>query len=359
MTGVRVLKGFRFCAALALALLSQLALAADGALTNEDVVRLSKGGIGDAVILAKIETSATAFDTSVDALLALSEAGLGDEVIAAMVKAGHAAPGSGAAATRRGGGAAGRPVAGSTFRDSLGLGGEGPEMVVVPAGRFRMGCLSNDEECSDDERPVRDVVIAQPFALSVYEVTFADWDACVSGAGCPHRPDDQGWGRGRRPVIDVSWDDAREYVAWLSSETGAEYRLPSESEWEYAARAGTTTKYHGGDEVGVNRANCRGCGSQWDGDKTAPVGSFAPNAFGLYDMHGNVFEWLQDCWNDGYAGAPSDGSAWLRGRCDERVLRGGSWSLSPRYLRAAVRVSYSTGNRDRSLGFRVARTLTP
>ena len=306
------------------------ALFADASLTNEDVVRLANAGIGDAVIVAKIEASATAFDTSVDALLALSEAGIADDVIAAMVKAGSAPlrdaapPASGRTTSESGGEPAGaqpKAIAGSTFREALRSGGEGPEMVVVPAGRFRMGCLSNDGDCSGDEKPVHEVTVARPFALSVHEVTFEDYDRFAY----PNKVADRGWGRGLRPVINVSWDDAQEYVEWLSSQTGATYRLPSEAEWEYAARAGTATKYHWGNDVGANRANCGGCGSQWDIKQTAPAGSFAPNRFGLYDMHGNVWEWAQDCWNSSYAGAPSDGSPRLQGECGVRVLRGGSW----------------------------------
>ena len=222
-----------------------------------------------------------------------------------------------------------------------------------------MGCLSNDDDCWDDEQPVHEVTIARPFALSVYEVTFAEWHACVAAGSCGgHEPDDEGWGRGSRPVIDVSWDDARAYAEWLSAQTGGEYRLPSEAEWEYAVRAGTATKYSWGDEIGVNRANCRGCGSRWDAARTAPVGSFQPNAFGLYDMHGNVEEWVADCWNGSYAGAPTDGSAWLQGDCSGRVLRGGSWDV-PGRLRAAYRSVFATVVRRSFIGFRVARTLTP
>ena len=145
---------------------------------------------------------------------------------------------------------------------------------------------------------------------------------------------DEGWGRGDRPVINVSWDDAQAFVGWLSQETGESYRLPSEAEWEYAARAGTETRYSWGDEIGTNRANCDGCGSQWDDRQTAPVGSFPPNPFGLHDMHGNVGEWVEDCWNDSYRSAPADGIAWLSGDCDRRLSRGGSW-WSPRTIRAA------------------------
>ena len=235
-----------------------------------------------------------------------------------------------------------------------------PQMVVVPAGRFRMGCVSG-QGCFDDEKPVRQVRIRRPFALSVHEVTFAEWDACVSAGGCGgYRPNDAGRGRENRPVMNVSWNDTRSYVSWLSRRTGKTYRLPSESEWEYAARAGSTTKYSWGNEVGRNRANCVGCRSRWDRQRTAPVGSFPANAFGLHDMHGNVWEWVEDCWNNSYARAPKHGGAWLSGECAERVLRGGSWLYDPRYLRAAYRLGSPSGIRNlNDIGFRVARTLAP
>ena len=239
---------------------------------------------------------------------------------------------------------------------------ECPEMVVVPAGSYRVGSPSYEQGRRDAEGPVHDVTIGAPFAVGRYEVTFAEWDACARDGGCPRGEgiaDDWDWGRGRRPVIDVSWDEAKRYVQWLSRKTGKPYRLLSESEWEYAARAGTETAYSWGDEIGVNRANCRGCGSQWDFSKTAPVGSFGANAWGLHDMHGNVWEWVEDCWNDSYAGSPADGSAWLAGNCTERVLRGGSWNFEPSYLRAAYRFRFTTGNRNYFYGFRVARTLAP
>ena len=250
------------------------------------------------------------------------------------------------------------PVArrpGEVFRDCP----DCPEMVVIPAGSFRMGCVSG-RGCLDSEKPVHAVRIDAPFALGRHEVTFAQWDACVSGGGCRgYRPADQGWGRGDRPVINVSWEDARGYASWLSRETGQAYRLPSEAEWEYAARAGTTTSYWWGNEIGSNRANCYGCGSRWDGDRTAPVGSFATSPWGLHDMHGNVWEWVEDCWNGSYPGAPVDGGAWLSGDCSSRVLRGGFWYDVPGLLRAAFRDWYTSGDRSYSVGFRVARTLAP
>ena len=162
--------------------------------------------------------------------------------------------------------------------------------------------------------------------------------------------------------MNVSWEDAQSYVSWLSRQTGEEYRLPTEAEWEYAARAGTTTKYSWGNEIGVNRANCRPteeygtCGDRFE--YTAPVGSFAANPWGLHDMHGNVWEWVQDCGPGNYADAPADGSAWLSGDCSVRVVRGGSWISYPWFLRAAYRYGISSGYRYFS-GFRVARTLTP
>ena len=231
-----------------------------------------------------------------------------------------------------------------------------PEMVVIPEGRFRMGCVSG-KNCGDDEKPVHEVRVAS-FELSKYEVTFEEYDRFTVVTGRKSRKD-EGWGRGRRPVINVSWEDAVAYAEWLSAQTGERYRLPSEAEWEYAARAGSARKYSWGNEIGHNRANCNACGSQWDGEKTAPVGSFGPNAFGLHDMHGNLWEWVQDCWNGSYQGAPTDGSAWTSGDCERRVLRGGSWDDPPVILRAAYRYRLTTGKRYIHLGFRVARTLTP
>ena len=205
------------------------------------------------------------------------------------------------------------------------------------------------------------VIIATPFAVGKYEVTFAEWDACGEAGGCgAYRPKDRsGWGRGQHPVINVSWHDAQRYVQWLSKKTKKPYRLLSESEWEYAARARAQTAYSWGDRIGSDRANCTGCGSQWDGWQTAPVGSFVANAWGLHDMHGNVQEWVEDCWNGSYANAPRDGSAWRSGYCSWHVLRGGSWSLRPSYLRAANRVRNTAGSRDIVVGFRMARTLAP
>jgi formylglycine-generating enzyme required for sulfatase activity len=232
-----------------------------------------------------------------------------------------------------------------------------PELVVVPAGSFTMGSPASEVGRDDDEGPQHPVTIPRALAVGKYDVTFAEWDACVADGGCGgYRPGDEPWGRGNRPVIEVSWDDAQAYVSWLSRKTGKPYRLLSESEWEYSARAGTTTPYYWGEGIGQNNANCVGCGSRWDGQQTSPVGSFPPNAFGLYDMMGNVWEWTGDCYNLSYDGAPGDGSAWAGGDCAKRVLRGGSWDEAPGSPRSADRASLSAGYRSPELGFRVART---
>ncbi len=241
--------------------------------------------------------------------------------------------------------------AGTAFRDCSFC----PEMVVVPAGSFMMGSPETEKDRGKDEGPQRKVTITQPFAVSKFEVTFDAWNACIDAGGCQHRPDNSGWGSGNRPVINVSWDDiTKQYLPWLSKVTGQTYRLLTEAEWEYAARAGTTTAYSWGDDAGKGNAN----GSQWDIKQTAPVGSFKANAWGLYDMHGNVWEWVQDCYEDSYAGAPTDGSSVSEQNCS-RVLRGGSWDYDPRFMRAARRIGIDPGVRDNNIGFRVGRALFP
>ncbi|MBM3522344.1 MAG: formylglycine-generating enzyme family protein [Alphaproteobacteria bacterium] len=221
-------------------------------------------------------------------------------------------------------------------------------MVIVPAGEFMMG----SEGGRDSEKPVHKVTIARPFAVGRYAVTFAEWDAFVAAGGIKHRPKDEGWGRGRRPVINVSWGDAIEFVAWLSKRTGKTYRLLSEAEWEYAARAGSATETRAGKDK-----NTRESGSQWSGKQTAPVGSFKPNAFGLYEMLGNVREWTEDSWHENYENAPSDGSPRAGATHMLRVVRGGSWVDVPRFARSAFRGRCITTGRLNVLGFRVARTL--
>ena len=322
----------------------------EAALTNEDILRLTQVGLAPAIIITVIQDSTTDFDTSVDQLVTLKEAGVADDVIAAMV--GHD---EGAPQTVPSELAASAPVAraaGSAFRDRLRTGGKGPEMVVIPAGRFDMGCGS-DQGCAEAEKPRHEVVLARPFAISRYEVTFEDYDRFTF----PYKVDDEGWGRGRRPVINISWEEATQYAAWLSAQTGKRYRLPTEAEWEYAARARSSTRYSWGDDVGLNRANCNNeyCGDQWE--FTAPAGSFDTNAWGLHDMQGNVYEWVQDCWNSSYDGAPRDGSAWESGDCNRRVGRGGSWYGGPGVLRPASRNGGVSALRSHLLGFRLVQDL--
>ncbi len=233
-----------------------------------------------------------------------------------------------------------------------------PEMVVVPAGEFTMGSPSEERGRSDDEAPQHKVTLAKPFAVSRFELTFAEWDACVAHGDCDPRIKDS-WGRGWQPATSVSWHDAQCYVAWLARVTGRPYRLLSEAEWEYAARAGTSTAYSWGDEIAEGNANCNGCGSRWDAKQAAPVGSFAANAFGLHDMHGNVWEWVEDCYHNSYSSAPTDGSPWTEnGVCNVRVVRGGSWYFIPQNLRSALRGWFAIEDRDFNFGIRVGRTLT-
>ena len=222
-----------------------------------------------------------------------------------------------------------------------------PEMVSIPGGTFRMG---------DNREETVHRVTVPAFKLGKYEVTFSQWDACMADRGCHgSRPDDEGWGRGNHPVINVSWDEAQSFIDWLNDKTGSGYRLPSEAEWEYAARAGTTTRYSWGNDIGRNRANCRNidCGDSYQ--YTAPVGSFPANAWGLHDMHGNIFEMTEDCWNDSYAGAPSDGSAWTSGDCSRSPRRSGSFSLGPDPMVVYVRSwIFHTGHNSHQ-GFRLAQ----
>ena len=237
-----------------------------------------------------------------------------------------------------------------------------PEMVVIPAGNFMMGSPASEQGRDDDEGPQHQVTIPRPFAAGKFEVTFDEWDACVRERGCTHNPGDQGWGRGKRPVIDVSWNDAKQYTKWLSAKTGKSYRLLTEAEWEYVARAGTTTPFNTGANINPTQAkydttqSYAGSVTGAFRRQTVTVGSFQPNAFGLYDVHGNVWEWTEDCVNENYQGAPNDGSAWTSGDCARRVLRGGSWINLPQDLRSAVRLRPSSSDRYNFFGFRVART---
>ncbi len=236
---------------------------------------------------------------------------------------------------------------GATFRDCPTC----PEMVVVPEGHFMMGSTSGRY----DEKPVHRVTIAKPFAVGKYEVMWDEWEACVAEAACDNGPvtesgGDNGWGKGRRPVIEVSWHDTHIFVAWLNSKVHDEpYHLLSEAQWEYAARAGTTTQYHWGDEFDVSKAN--------DSNKTVPTGQYAPNEFGLYDVHGNALEWVQDCYAESYDGAPTDGRSISDTPDCLRVLRSGAWSYGPRVLHAGNRYGTAPVDRMNIVGFRVARSL--
>jgi formylglycine-generating enzyme required for sulfatase activity len=235
-----------------------------------------------------------------------------------------------------------------------------PHMMIVPAGEFTMGSPPAEQQAEAQHR----VTIATSFAVSKFEITFEDWNACVSDGSCDNaRPNDEGWGRGRHPVIHMSFDLAKTYVVWLSRKTGKTYRLLTEAEWEYAARAGTTTTFAFGDSLSPGSANYNastdGSGpSEENRQKSVPVGSFPPNAFGLHDMHGNVSEWVEDCFHNDYtAKAPTDGSAWVEGNCTGRVLRGGSWEDSDAELRSAARVGEYRYNSSYTDGFRIARSL--
>lgn len=271
-----------------------------------------------------------------------------------------------------------------TFRDCEGC----PVMVELSAGDYTMGApegeapadeIPNRPEATERaERPQVEVTIEEPFAIGKYEVTFAQWDRCVEAGGCEHDPDDEGWGRGDRPVIHVSRTDAKQYAAWLSERTGESYRLPSEAEWEYAARAGTETARWWGDELGEGRVPCDGCGTSWDGKSTAPVGSFPANPWGLHDMLSNVEEWTADCWHPSHAGHPGDGSArvesseWWRAEgweerrgleCRRPVTRGGAFGHFPWTVRAAHRYYYWphpnwTEREGDARGFRLVREVS-
>ena len=234
-----------------------------------------------------------------------------------------------------------------------------PEMVVIPVGSLTMGSPETESDRSSDEGPQRLVTFSQPFAVSKFPVTFDEWNACVAVGGCP-KVSDSGFGEATRPVINVNWEEAQIYVAWLSLMTGKRYRLPSEAEWEYAARAGGNSVYAWGDNLGIGNANCIGCGSQWDNQSSSPVGSFKPNLFGLYDVEGNIWQWVADCYHENYSGGPIDGSSWTNG-CQQsrRSVRGGGWDSYAKNIRVANRDRISTGNRLNDLGFRVALTLSP
>lgn len=238
-----------------------------------------------------------------------------------------------------------------------------PWLVTVPAGTFLMGSPDTEPGRHPDESPRRKVTL-RAYAIGQHEVTFAQWDACVAAAGCAAQPRDQGWGRGDRPAMRITFDMAQAYVAWLSRQTGQRYRLPSEAEWEYAARAGTDTPFGLGERIDPSVANMAG-GFTYNGSKpgidrqrTVPVGSLPANAWGLHEMHGNVLEWTADCWHEDYRGAPKDARPWLKdcSQPDRHVLRGGSWYDRASDLRSAFRSGLWTGN-ENAVGLRVVREI--
>ena len=226
-----------------------------------------------------------------------------------------------------------------------------PEMVVIPAGTFKMG----SNRGRDNEKPVREVTIARTFAMSTTEVTFDQWSLCVDEGACPS-PDDHKWGREARPVINITWGNAISFTKFLSKRTGHTYRLPTEAEWEYAARAGTRTRYWWGNKPGKNRANCRKCGTEFH-KRSAPVKSFKPNAFGLFDMNGNIWEWVQDCYWQNYQSAPTDSSPRDNEDCRRRTVRGGSWYYIAKLMSSAYRTSFPPANASYNIGIRLVREL--
>jgi formylglycine-generating enzyme required for sulfatase activity/uncharacterized caspase-like protein len=227
-----------------------------------------------------------------------------------------------------------------------------PEMVVLPPGAFTMG----DDRGHQSERPAHQVTIGYRFAIGKHEVTARQWNACVNAGGCRHKPEKTGPAE-NSPIRDVSWSDAQDYVRWLSKTTNQRYRLPTESEWEYAARAGTQSHFWWGDKMQPGKANCKDCGGSWDRDAPAEVDAFPANPFGLHGMNGGVWEWVADCWYKSHSGAPKDGSSREQPDCREHVIRGGSWRNDASYAHSASRFKYDTNVRYLLNGFRVAKTV--
>ena len=252
-----------------------------------------------------------------------------------------------------------------------------PEMVVIPAGRYSMGSPANEPGRSPDEAPQHNVTLAKPFAVGRFEITRGEYAAfaratnhatggdCRWYNGAEMVPDplktweNPGFAQSDRdPVVCINWDETRAYLQWLSQQTGTEYRLLSESEWEYVARSGTTTARHWGADIGRGNANCDGCGTEYDAKRTSPAGTFRPNTFGVADMLGNVWERVEDCWHDTYLTAPADGAVWtVGGNCTQRVTRGAAWLSDAPDVRASLRNWDLAPNRKNTLGFRVARSL--
>jgi formylglycine-generating enzyme required for sulfatase activity len=227
-----------------------------------------------------------------------------------------------------------------------------PALVSLSSGSFTMGSNSSDPS----EKPAHRVTLGHPFAIGKYEVTVEEWNACVEGGAC-QRVGQYASPNPKAPIRDVSWDDAQLYLKWLSSSNGKKYRLPSEAEWEYAARGGTTTRYWWGDQMVTGKANCKDCGPPWQIEGPANAGSFAANPYGIYDMNGSVWEWVDDCWHASFKDAPADGAAWDQPNCSMRVIRGGSWREPATYMVSSTRFKYDAGVRHSQNGFRVARDL--
>ncbi len=228
---------------------------------------------------------------------------------------------------------------------------ECPLMVSLPGDRFLMGDARGDRT----EKPAHKVTISKPFAIAKHEISVAQWNACVLDGGCDYTPEAAG-STPEAPVRDVSWGDAQQYVKWLSAKTDKTYRLPTEAEWEYAARGGTKARYWWGNKLVKGKVNCKDCGGDYDRRAPAKIGALDPNPFGLHETSGGVWEWVQDCWHKDYKGAPEDGSAWGRDNCRERVLRGGSWRNDSSYVHSASRFKYDADVRYLTNGFRVARS---
>jgi formylglycine-generating enzyme required for sulfatase activity len=227
-----------------------------------------------------------------------------------------------------------------------------PLMVALYPVPFTMGSNGSDPS----ERPAHRVALRTPFAIGKYEVTVGQWNECVKAGACPSVPAAANAGD-KLPMRDVSWDEAQLYLKWLGTISRRPYRLPTEAEWEYAARGGTTSRYWWGEQMKGGNSSCAGCGEPWKADGPPPVGSFVANPFGLLDMNGSVWEWVQDCWHSSYKGAPADGSAWADGSCQSRVIRGGSWREDGSYMLSTTRFKYDASVRQSQNGFRVARSL--
>lgn len=244
-----------------------------------------------------------------------------------------------------------------TFRDQLSELQKGPKMVVIPAGEFIIGSGLDEVGRQKEESPQLAISLGEHFAMGIYPITFSEYDFYCRNAGIKP-PDDQCWGRRNRPVINVNWHEAVDYCHWLSEISGRIYRLPTEAEWEYAARAQSSTRYWWGNEIAAGYAHCDGCEPENELEQTVPVGRFQPNPFGLFDMHGNVFEWCQDRWHSNYTGLPQNGAPWMSGVSSKRVIRGGSWLDHPQHLRSANRWGNLAKERHDFLGFRVVRELS-